>query len=321
MLDCALLKNSFLFRFQLKGWGNTRKAPLNDEAVAAMIGPRGPFMTDEEWAKKISEAGKQLRAAKRLVVSPAFDALIAFQAETRDRLLRTYCNQSFIEAGWYTVKREAVDMVKGEVEWAQGELAKLVQAFVYGDYQSAQTRAAEALGAQFAEKDYPAPEKLERMFGMEYRFIQFDVPEGLPPEIRAEEEAKLRASFEKASAAITGALWSEFETFVSEIEGKLAINGEGKPKIFRNTLFEDLTTFVKSFTNRNTFNDERLQGLVEKAETIIAKVGGKDLEDSAQRMRDFEGLRDQTKRALANLKTEVEAAIQEKPERRFDFEE
>lgn len=321
MLDCALLKNSFLFRFQLKGWGNTRKAPLNDEAIAAMIGPRGPFLSDEEWAKKIADAGKQLRGSKRLVNSEAFEAVVRFQAETRDRLLRTYCNQSFIEAGWYTVKREAVELVKAEVERAQSKLAELVQSFVYGDYRLAQQRTAEVLGAQFSERDYPTPERMERLFGMEYRFIQFDVPEGLPPEIRAEEEAKLRASFEKASAAITGALWGEFSKFVAEIEGKLSINGEGKPKVFRNTLFEDLTVFVKSFANRNTFNDERLRDLVEKAETIIAKVGGNGLEEQAQRMRDFEGLREQTKRALASLKGEVEAAIQEKPERRFDFSE
>ena len=159
------------------------------------------------------------------------------------------------------------------------------------------------------------------MFGMEYKFLQFDVPDGLPPEIRAEEEAKLRASYARAEAAIVGALWGEFSKFVEEIEGKLAINGDGKPKVFRNTLFEDLTTFVKSFANRDTFNDERLRSLVEKAEAIIAKVGGKDNVDKAVRMREFEGLRDQTRSAMANLKAEVEAAIQEKPERRFSFDE
>ena len=142
MLDCALLKNCFLFRFQLKGWGNTRKTLLNDAAVEALIGPRGPFMSDEEWAKKITEAGKQLRGSKKLVISEAFDAVIAFQAETRDRLLRTYCNQSFVEAGWYTVKREAVEGVKAEVEWAQGRLAELVRDFVNNDYRAAQQRTA-----------------------------------------------------------------------------------------------------------------------------------------------------------------------------------
>lgn len=321
MIDCELLKNSFLFRFSVKAWGNSRKQALNDEAIAAMIGPRPPFMSDEEWQKKIADAGKQLRGSKRLVASAAYDAVIRFQAETRDRLLRSYCNQSFIEAGWYTVKASAVESVKAEVIKARAELEGLVRAFAWGDYEAAQKRTAEVLGAAFAEKDYPSPEKMQRLFGMDYKFIQFDVPEGLPPEIRAEEERKLRDSFEKASAAITGALWAEFNSFVAEIEGKLSVSEAGKPKIFRNTLFEDLTVFVKSFANRNTFNDARLQELVEKAEAIVAKVGGGTLEDKAQRMRDFEGLRDQTKRALANLKTEVEAAIAEKPERRFDFEE
>ncbi len=321
MLDCALLKNAFLFRFQLKAWGNSRKMPLNNEAIAALIGPRGPFMTDEEWEKKIADAAKRLKGSKRLVESKAFEELVGFQAETRDRLLKTFCNQSFLEAGWYTVSRTAVEPVKAEVESAIARMRELVEAFVWGDYVAAQQRAREVLGAQFSEQDYPSPVKLESLFGMQYRFIQFDVPEGLPPEIRAEEEAKLRASFERAQSAITGALWSEFATFVSEIEGKLSINGEGKPKVFRNTLFEDLTTFVKSFSNRDTFNDERLKGLVEKAEAIVAKVGGKDNVDRAERMRDFEGLRDQTKRALANLKSEVETAITEKPERRFEFED
>lgn len=322
MIDCALLKNAFLFRFKSRQWGNVRKMELTDAAVEAQIGPRPPGMfTDEEWAKKIAEARKVLKGSKQLIQSALYYDITDFQSGLRKDLLARYCNPSFIDEGWYVVKRDVAETVKAEVNKASEKLAELVQRFITQDYAPAIERMAATIGAQFAAKDYPTATRMAELFGLEYRLVQFDVPDGLDPETKAEEEAKLRASYERAEKAITGALWESFKEFVDEIEAKLSINGDGKPKVFRNTLFNDLTTFVQSFANRNTFNDEQLEALVQKAQAIVTKVGGENNEDKAQRMRDFEGLRAQTKLAFDGLKAEVEQAIADKPERLFNFEE
>jgi len=322
MIDCALLKNAFLFRFKSRQWGNVRKMELTDAAVEAQIGPRPPGMfTDEEWQKKIAEARKVLKGSKQLIQSKLYGDITEYQSSLRKEMLARYCNPSFIDEGWYVVKREAAEAVKAEVNRASGVLADLVKRFIEQDYAPAIERMAGTIGAQFAAKDYPSATRMSELFGLEYRLVQFDVPDGLDPATRAEEEAKLRASYTRAEKAITGALWASFKDFVEEIEMKLSVNGDGKPRVFRNTLFNDLTTFVQSFANRNTFNDSALADLVQKAEAIVSKVGGENNEEKAQRMRDFEGLREQTKIAFDGLKAEVAQAIAERPERLFNFEE
>lgn len=319
MIDCALLKNSFLFRFNLRAFGNNRLAPLNRDAVLAMIGRRPDGIEDRDWEKRVDQAAARLRGSKRLVESAAYDEVISFQNETRTRLMRVYANRSFIDKGLYCVKSDLVSQVEREIEQASNDLDALVAKFLE-DYERARADAESVLGDQFNPDNYPDRESVRKRFGMAYRWIAFSVPEGLPPEIREREEAKLRETFEKAASAITGALWGEFSQFIAAIERKLETSEDGKRKIFKDTLFDDLTQFVGAFSNRNSFNDERLAGLVERAELIMAKVGGNN-PDKAQKLRDQEGLRNQVKSAFASLKTEVEKAVAEVPDRAFNFEE
>lgn len=323
MIDCALLKNSSLIRIKVKGMGgNVRKVPVSKEAAEKLLGKQLDGLDTEEREKRIAIALIKLKASTTLIDCDELRAVTEYQSSFKKYIVDSFCNPSFIDEGWFTVTQTAVPALRKKFDIAQIELRALVEKFIA--VYPVRKAAAEIVWGEKACSGLIGVDRMSRLlsqFVVDYRLTQLDVPEGLPPEIRAEEEAKLRKSFEDAQAAITGALWGQFKEFVDKIQERLTVTDDGKKKIFRDTLFEDLAAFVSAFVNKNAFNDVRLAALVQQANDLIARVGGNDNADKAQRMRDKEGLREQTAKAFADLATETEKAIAEKPERKFNFDE
>lgn len=322
-IDGRLLKNAVLFRLKNScKWGNNAKVPLNEKAVMELIGPAPMSMTAEEAEERLHKAMQRLRGKQKLVVSPEYDAIKEFQSETKKRILRTYCNPSFIDDGLYTVKLEALPDVIAELKAARERLSLfLVTAFK--DALPEQIEAARpVLGELFNQGAYPKEENVPGLFDITWSVVQLDIPEGLPPEIREEEERKLRETYQKAEQAIMGALWSEFQKFLDHIVERLTPGEDGKKKKFNSDILGNLAEFVGAFNNRNTFNDERLGALVTKANEIISNAtGGKELKEAGEALRSDEVLRAGVVAALAGVKTEVEQAITDMPMRAFALEE
>lgn len=319
-IDAKLLKNCVLFRLAMKCFGNQRRGELSDEAVEQIIGVRPAGMSDEENVDRLARAKKRLKLGKRLISAREYDDIKEFQSRTRRRLLQSYCNQSYIDDGLYTVKISVVPQVEEEIKKAQWELsANLVPKFV-AVYKEKIEEAKTLFEAQFNPKDYPDPSALPDKFGIDYRWTQFNVPEGLPPELREQEEKKLRESFERAEQAIVGALWAEFGKFLDHVVDRLEPTEDGKRKKFNENLFENLTNFIGSFNNRNALNDDKLNGLVTAAKEILSSASGDESpEDLVPKLRDEEALREKTAKAFSELKKEVDKTIEEMPERAFDF--
>lgn len=320
MLNVALLKNCVLFRLKTQCFGNRRKGELTDEAVQEIIGAPGEVETAEAYGKRIQDAKRRLKLGKSLVQAVEYDKIKEFQANTRDRLLSRYCNRSFIDEGLYAVKADCVSLVEKEITEAIEQLqTEYVPPFV-AVYPAKVAEARKVFNGQFKEKDYPATERLPEMFGFSYRWVKLDVPEGLPPEIREQEERKLRESFAAAQEAIQGALWAEFQKFLEHVTDRLKPGTDGKRKTFRDTLFTDLAEFTQAFQNRNAFNDEKLAKLVSDTNSILESIG-KTPAEAAAKMRDFENLRDRTAEVFAKVKAEVDTTIVTMPKRAFDFSE
>lgn len=324
MLDVRLLKNSVLFRLKNScKWGNSGKGTLTESAIELLIGPAPGDMLPEEAASRIMNAKAAMKLGKRLIECDEYQAVKWFQSDTKARLMARYCNQSFIDEGLYTVKTDALPFVIADIKDAQAQLIKLVQAFLLV-YESKVNEARATLGDQFDERNYPSVGKLAQAFAIEYRVVQLDIPEGLPPEIRAEEEAKLRASFERAEQELTRALREGFGQILAHVTDRLTPGPDGKRKKFTDTIFVEFVEFLESFGNKNILGDDRLAALVEKAKGIwtnVANGSGQDLSKAAQRVREIEPVRERTLAALAEIKEAVDASITELPGRAFDFEE
>lgn len=321
MIDCNLLRNCSLIRIKNRGLlGNNRKVPVTREAAENLLGPRPFDMSDDEREAQIKTALQNLKAATKLIVCPELQAIYQYQAAFKINLLGIYCNPSFIDEGLYSVRTSLVSEVVAKFKEAEVEIQeRLLPEFI--KVYPKKIEEAERVWGLRAVRGLPAPDKAAKQFGIDFRLTQLDVPEGLPPEIREVEEAKLRKAFADAEQAIVAALWGEFKAMLEDVTKKLEVNGDGKKKVFRDTLFDDIAQFVAGFKNKNVFNDTRLTELVKQANELIVKVGGADNAESAQRMRDYEGLREQTKKAFTALTEATEKAIQEEPSRAFSFDE
>lgn len=329
MINVALLKNCVLVRLKTASFGNTRKVEVTRSIAEKTLGERPGDITDEDWEKKIGEALTRLRANKKLIVCNELEAIESFLSKFRSSLLQRYCNPSFIDDGLYAVLNVSrdesqpspllrmIEDIKAARERLENELIPAFKAI----YPAKVDEARKLWNGNFQEKHYPKVEDIGKYFAIRYRVVQLDVPEGLPPEIRAEEEKKLRDEFEKARVQIVEALWTEFQTLVNHVVDRLTPGADGKRKVFQEGTIENIRGFIEAFGNRNAFNDARLANAVERAKQILDNLGGKGGESVAQRLRDFEAVRNKTAEAFGALKTEVDKGITELPGRSFQFDE
>lgn len=323
-MDAKLLKNAVLFRLKNTcRWGNNAKVKLNEKAVMELIGPAPVSMTEEEAGDRLAKAMARLKGGQKLLISPEYDAIKKHLSETKKRVLSQYCNQSFIDDGLYTVKTHVVPQVVEELRQAREHL-NLFLVTAFKDALPGQIEAARpVLGDLFNESLYPSEDSVTGLFDITYRIVQLDIPEGLPPEIRAEEERKLRETYEKAEQAIMAALWTEFQSFLDHIVERLTPGADGKKKKFNGDILGGLSAFVGAFNNRNTFDDVKLSELVARADEIVknASTGDVSLKDTGEKLRSDDMLRSGVADALAAVKAQVDASIADLPVRDMDLEE
>lgn len=299
-VNIELLRNSVALTITMRAFANRRQGDMGGVQVNA----------DK----------RRLSLSKKLIESDEYDAIRAFQTEVYQWCVKRSV-PSYFKDGLYLVKLSEVqnfeDKLRSAVEKLQSEL---LPAFVQS-YPRQVEDARTVLNGQFKESDYPATATLPARFGIEWNWIAFGVPETLPEELRQAEAMKIESTFREAEKEILAALREGFSQIVSHVTDRLTVAPGEKPKVFRNTLFEDLTEFIDTFNARNLVNDAQLEAMVSKARAILAEVRGATPSQQAELVRDSQFLRDETARKFQELKTAVDGIIIDKPSRRFDLSE
>jgi hypothetical protein len=333
MFDCNLLKKAALFRLACPCWGNTRKGTMSREAAATLIGRR-VGEDDQQFEDRLTKAMRLLGITKQLVDVPEFAKLQKYLSGVRTDVLDQYANPSFIMDGLYSVKLEIIPRAISAMEAYKSTLRpEYVNPFLRV-FERAVLETKSVLNGQFRPADYPGasldaagnlvfdPEVLAARFNVDWQFVTFSVPDGLSPELREEEERKLKARYTEAEQKITALLYTGFQRVASNMVDRLKPGADGKAKTFQYTLVENALDFIKSFRAKNTFDDQQLAAMVAKAEEILQAVGdGKDPEAMAKRLRDYEGMRSRTAAAFEAVKAEVDKAVQDLPLRSVTFTE
>jgi len=317
-MEAELLKKNALVRIRVPGvMGNSRKLDISDKMVEEAVGPLPDNISEQDRRSIYKAARARLRASKKLIVCKELDAATSTLQAAKTELERLYCNPSFIDDGWFTVRLDMIGSFAKAVRMLnENTIRPAIEAFanVYAqEIQNART----ALGASFREDQYPSVDRIRAHPGITFNTVTFNIPDGLPPEIREEEERKLRARFESAQAEITAALWTEFQGLIDHLKERLEPGENGKTKILRTTTVENLTLFVEAFSNRNAFGDDRLSGLVEKAGEILKGIG----DDPVAKLRDFDGVRKGVAEAFGGLKIAVDKGVSDLPSRTFGVDD
>ena len=262
--------------------------------------------------------------SKKLIRSKEYQKVLAYQ--TQLYLDLTNIKTGFVlpcfKDGFYFVPDEFIDKVDARIQEGIFGLSELVERLcvVYPDQHEVAKVRLERDGL-YVESDFPTVEELKGKFSIDYNFFRFEVSENLPAEMRKVELEKLEKSFDASRDIVTNALTEGFSELLGGLTSKLTQKAGTEKLIFRDSLFEDLCTFMGTFQAKNLGNDEKLNKLVEQANGIFAQITGGSAQGKAQVLRDSEQLRVETKAAFTSLKVAVDQSLIERPSRRFSFSE
>lgn len=288
------------------------------EAVAEIIGI--PEAEIPNRMEEIKTARARLKLSKTLVECKEYQQIKKFQADFIQGIKAQYVMPSFIDEGLYAVRSNLCEEVDKQVKAAQAKLStELVPAFikVYLDKIEESVR---DLKTQFRPQDYPEPNQMASKFGITHRFVQFGIPDGLPEELAKEQEEKMRKMYAEAEEQMSLAIAVEFKKLIDHIVDRLGDGEEeGSRKRFNSSLFDNLTQFMDGFKNRNILNNTELEKLVEQAKGIVQSTPGLDNKDRVEKIRDFNQLRADTRKAFDMVREAVDKTIEEIPSRTFDF--
>lgn len=313
-IDAEKFKNLLFFRLKLSSWGNRRQGDIRQVKTS----------DDAEQDAKTKE---RLNISKMLVKCPELAAILRAQTELKNWCL-SRSMPSFIDEGLFCVKPSETTQFEAKLNFESKRITNELMPELVRVFPAAVVQARRDLNGQFDLRDYPGmaqtsdgrltlefPDQLTTKFAIAWRWIAFAVPEGLPPEIREAEIAKMQASMNEASDSILNALRVGFQELIAHATERLTPAGPGeKKKIFRDSLIGNLAEFCETFNARNLMNDAELAALVAQAQTILTNADPNTLRDSAK--------------ARANIRTQF-TAIKEKldgmittaPVRKFNLDE
>ena len=101
---------------------------------------------------------------------------------------------------------------------------------------------------------------------------------------------------------------------VDHLMDRLSSDGEGKKKVFRDTLMEPITEFLRTLPSRNITDSAELKALGEKAEMLIQGINPKLL-------RTNEELRETVLTGFTDIKSKLDTMIETAPKRIIRFED
>ena len=275
-------------------WFGTRKTltPEQKAQAADTFGAEGDFLS----------AGKKLIDTKH----PAFKAVTG----VRGRIISYWRGISlpYPEPGIRLIRQDDVDPVNVHLTTLKADLQEAVGNLDlhFGALKSA---ARERLGSLYNPADYPA--SLRELFDVTWDFPPVEPPaylQRLSPELYEQECRRVAAQFDEAIQLAEQAFLDELGRLVSHLSERLSGTEDGKPKIFRDSVVENLTEFFERFRRLNIRSNQQLDDIVSQAQRIVRGV-------EPQQLRDNENLRQRVTSQLSGVQSVVDGLLVDRPRR------
>ena len=261
----------------------------------------GNLGNNAEWLK-----------GKKLLVNPEVLGPIKATIQMARKLLARYA-LPFPISGLHLVPKDSLEEIDNRLEIFQSDFNNKVNSF--GEfYLDAREEAKTALGELFNDTDYP--QDIRSKFRFTWSFIVLDVPTKatfLSPEIYQREREKFQDLMAETRELAVAALREEFGEVITHLSEK--ITGAEKPKFIRSNMTNRINEFLDGFSDRNLFQDEKLTALVTEAKTLVKTISG-----NPYAVQYNEVLRQKVTTDFTNLKTAIDAAIEEMPRRRIQLD-
>ncbi|QEH32089.1 hypothetical protein OJF2_05580 [Aquisphaera giovannonii] len=283
-------------RVQFTWFGTKRTLTAEQKAQAARaFDAEGHFLS----------AGKKLLDTKH----SAFRAVTAIRTRATDHWRGL--TLPFPEPGVRLIRHADVEDFDRRMADLREELEDAVVTLDrhFGELKEAASR---RLGSLYCPSDYPAT--LVGLFGMAWDYPNVEPPAylaGLAPGLYRQEQDRVKARFEEAVQLAERAFLDEFARLVGHLTERITgANGDGTPKVFRDSAVDNLCDFFERFRTLNVRSNGELDELVDRARQAVRGVAAADLRDSASARADVA-------RQLSTVRESLDAMLVDRPRRRI----
>lgn len=249
--------------------GNTRK--VRTEAVI-----------DAAEGKSDKVDSEQIKATKRLVdnevLLPAMRILRDVMAGLHRRAVSAH---DVFGPKTYLI---AIANVAATDAWLEERLAELrAQAWLIGErYDDAKAAQQVKLGPLYDESEYPSKSDVVASFGFDWNYVSFEAPDRLRSlEGGLFESINNRCESQMAHAwdSVRMLLRQEALEAAKAAADKIAPTSDGRKRVFRGTVLDELKEFTASFGLRDLSDDAELGEAVARLDRLTAGLDGDALRD------------------------------------------
>jgi hypothetical protein len=286
-----IFQKGCLIQMSVSKWGGIKK--IDKSKLSNMVEQAG-----HDW----------VTATKKLVDPASLKPICKINNSARSWLATI--SLPFPITGMVFVPKDLINHVDEKLNEFKIKFNHGVQDFIQ-DYSRLRETAKTYLGELFNEIDYPVD--IGSKFNFNWRFIILDVPNGdsrlLAPEVYAREKEKFIQTMEEARGMAIDALREEFAQMVERITDRFTQNGNGKPKIFKNTTVDSFYDYFQTFKDRNIFQDYELTTLVNRAQAVL---DGSNVEQ----IRSNDNLKDNIRSGMEDIESTI-AELFDRPRRKI----
>jgi hypothetical protein len=275
-------------------WFGIRKALSNEQKASA--------------ADAFGAEADCLSAGKKLIDTrdPAFRAVTSIRSQAVNYFKGL--SLPFPEPGLRLIRQDDLDEINDKMGQFKAELHDAVTTLDdhFGEMKAA---AEQRLGRLFNPSDYPL--SLTGLFELAWDFPSVEPPEylrKLNPGLYQQEAERVSARFDEAVQLAEQAFVEELSRLVSHLSERLSGSEDGKPKVFRDTVVENLSDFFERFRMLNVRSNEQLDELVSNAQRIVRGVEPQQLRDSQQ-------LRQRVVSQLSGVESVLDGLLVDRPRR------
>ncbi|MDH3718735.1 MAG: hypothetical protein OES79_11505 [Planctomycetota bacterium] len=252
--------------------------------------------------------GEYLSAGKKLLDT----SHSAFKAVTAVRGRITQFSKSlslpYPEPGIRLIRQDKIETFNAQMTELREELSEAVWR-LDEHFAELKSTARERLGSLFDSADYP--ETLLGMFGVSWDFPSVEPPnylQQLNPQLYQQECQRVAGRFDEAVQLAEQAFMEELARLVSHLTERLTGQTDGKPKVFRDSVVENLTEFFDRFRQLNVRSNEDLDHLVDQAQQVVRGIEPREL-------RENHVLRQSVARELAEVQNVLDDLLVDRPRR------
>lgn len=284
-------------RLSFSPWLGTRKTLTDEQKESAAM----PFGATGDWLS----AGKKLFDTK----AAAYKAVTAIKSQAASYWKGN--TLPYPEAGIRLIRQRDVEAFADRMGETKAELSIAVAA-LDRELSDLRNEAAGRLGSLYCPDDYPST--LIGCFGVEWDFPSVEPPDylrELNPAVYAQESARVAARFDEAVRLAEEAFTEELAKMVAHLTDCLSNDEEGKPKVFRDSAFENIHEFVARFRRLNVGSSSQLDAAVDAAENALKGTNPRLIRNHAY-------YRQPLAAAMSAVSAQLEGMIVARPRRRVE---